>query len=163
MYIHIYICIYIYIHMYIYIYIYIFTYIYIHTYMHTWSGPWLAGAGIFDVSLLDAFDRFGRGRQTRVVRWGDGPVMTRNLDVEWLSNKQKHKDTLKIHDDKLITWVHKYLAHYFSWVCFPLPWGMFFPDHPFTMKPAGKQASQAGRPSKPASKGARGQASQPAS
>ena len=57
-------------------------------------------------------------------------------------------------------------AHYFSSDFFPLPRGIFFPDHPFTMKPAGKQASkpgrhacrQAGRPSKQAS-----QASQPAS
>ena len=53
-------------------------------------------------------------------------------------------------------------AHYFSSDFFPLPRGIFFPDHPFTMKPAGKQASKPGRQAGQASKQAK-QASQQAS
>ena len=51
---------------------------------------------------------------------------------------------------------------------FPLPRGFFFPDHPFTMKPAGKQASKQAtepteQPSKAASDRASTQAGRPAS
>ena len=64
--------------------------------------------------------------------------------------------------------------HFFLGICSPSP-RIFFPDHPFTMKPASKQAgrqagqpaSQASQPSQPTSKQAckhasMGQASKPA-
>ena len=53
-------------------------------------------------------------------------------------------------------------ALFFLGFCSPSPGIFFSPDHPFTMKPAGKQLSQAGRQASQASKPASKQGSKPA-